>query len=313
MRCGPTGLERGLCGQRSRYARTIVQPRPRPRCNVRHLLAIGIAAAIAIVSLAASASAHQPVFLDENDPWPESGPLLLDGTISFAAYGSIDKPGATRGLSFNLQSGQPILVELLIPDQLPETASALPHLTLLDPDGNPTDPATTLGERFDEPFSKTSYRRIAKIEGTAPRNGTWGVVITNSAPSRFTLVVGQRETRGEVQRNDGVGSLATWWSTPPPAVEATIAPVATTTSVQATTPSAPATTTTTTTTTTTLPANVATAPPPAANAPAPDATGRQKKRSVNGSLLAAVAAAVAATSVAVAARRRVIRKDQSAS
>jgi hypothetical protein len=304
-------MNAGRRGLRTRYARTIVQVRPQPSTAFRRFVAFGIAVAWSLLAVAAPASAHQPVFLDENDPWPESGPLLVDGTISFAAYGSVDKPGATRGLSFNLQSGQPILVELLIPDQLPETAAALPHLTLLDPDGNPTDPTTTLGERFDEPFSKTSYRRIAKIEGTAPRAGTWGVVITNSVPSRFTLVVGQRETRGEVQRNDGVGSLATWWSTPPPAVEATIAPVATTTSVQATTPSAPA--TATTTTTTTLPANVATAPPSAANAPAPDATGRQKKRSVNGSLLAAVAAAVAATSVAVAARRRVIRKDQSAS
>jgi hypothetical protein len=271
------------------------------------MMAATLAVAIAIMAVAAPASAHQPVFLDENDPWPESGPLLVDGTISFAAYGSIDKPGATRGLSFNLESGQPILVELLVPDQLPETAAALPHLTLLDPDGNPTDPATTLGERFDEPFSKTSYRRIAKIEGTASRTGTWGVVITNSVPSRFTLVVGQRETRGEVQRNDGVGSLATWWSTPPPAVAAPIAPVATPRIVQVATPSTSALISSSATTA----SNVATTAPSTTTTTlaAPE---RQAQRRVNGSLLAAVAAVVAATSVAVAARRRVIRKDQSA-
>jgi hypothetical protein len=255
----------------------------------------------ATVAMAAPASAHQPVFLDERDPWPESGPLLVDGTISFAAYGTIDKPGATRGLSFNLKAGQPLLVELLIPDQTPETGREFPHITVLDPDGVPTDPTVTLGDRFDEPFSKTSYRRIAKVESIATKSGVWGAVVTGAMPARFTLVVGQRETRGEVDRNDGVGSLATWWSTPPPE----FAPASTATAAPSTT--APSTTSGASTTTSTIsppaPAIVSTTSAPSSQAAAPK-QGSGKAPIVVGAVVLVAIGAIAAV------RRRVILRGR---
>jgi hypothetical protein len=258
---------------------------------------------VATVAMAAPASAHQPVFLDERDPWPESGPLLVDGTISFAAYGMIDKPGATRGLSFNLKAGQPLLVELLIPDQTPETGRELPHITVLDPDGVPTDPTVTLGERFDESFSKTSYRRIAKVESTATKSGVWGAVVTGAVPARFTLVVGQRETRGEVERNDGVGSLATWWSTPPPEV----VPASTT----AAAPTAPTTSSTTAPSTTSGPSTTATsapAPTIASTTSAPPAAAT-KQGSGKAPFVVGAVVLVAISAFAVV-RRRVILRDR---
>jgi hypothetical protein len=265
----------------------------------------------ATVAMAAPASAHQPVFLDERDPWPESGPLLIDGTISFAAYGTIDKPGATRGLSFNLKAGQPLLVELLIPDQTPETGRELPHITVLDPDGVPTDPTVTLGERFDESFSKTSYRRIAKVESTATKSGVWGAVVTGAVPARFTLVVGQRETRGEVERNDGVGSLATWWSTPPPeVVQASTTTAAPTTAAAPTSSTTAASTTGPTTSGPSTTAPSAPAPTIATSTSAPSSPAAAPKRRSGKAPFVVGAVVLIAISAFAAVRRRIILRGR---
>jgi len=43
-----------------------------------------------------SAHAHQPVVLLDSDTTASKGPLLLDGTISFAVRASFTKPGTLR-------------------------------------------------------------------------------------------------------------------------------------------------------------------------------------------------------------------------
>lgn len=160
------------------------------------------------------ASAHQPVLLDENDNSPERGPELVDGTVSFAAYGSITKPGELRGLSFNLKAGDRIVVDLLIPNLEPELSSPLPSITVLDPDGNPTDPPVEMGEIFNEFFSGTSYRYLAKMRSSATKAGKYGVVVGSAATGRFVIGIGDREVRGEVKQDDAKGSIAIWYSNP---------------------------------------------------------------------------------------------------
>ena len=167
------------------------------------------------------ASAHQPVILDENDNSPERGPELVDGTVSFAVYGSITKPGELRGLSFNLKAGDRIVVDLFIPNLEPELSSPLPSITVLDPDGNPTDPPVELGETFNESFSGTSHRYLAKIRSSATKAGKYGVVVGSSATGRFVIGIGDREVRGEVKQDDAKGSVANWYSSPVPSVAAT--------------------------------------------------------------------------------------------
>jgi hypothetical protein len=176
-----------------------------------------------------AAAAHKTVMLDENDNSPERGPELVDGTVSFAAYGSIAKPGELRGLTFDLKAGDRIVVDLLIPNLEPELSSPLPSITVLDPDGNPTDPPVAMGETFNESFSGTSYRYLAKLRSTATKAGKYGVVVGSATTGRFVIGVGDREVRGDVKQDDGKGSLAGWYATPVPAVAATTAaPTATT-------------------------------------------------------------------------------------
>ena len=46
---------------------------------------------------ASIASAHDPIILTSEQQTPADGPLLVDGTISFALDGSLDTGGDTRG------------------------------------------------------------------------------------------------------------------------------------------------------------------------------------------------------------------------
>ena len=59
-----------------------------------------IAAGVAVVLLVTStpALAHQPVQLTSADRTPASGPLLVDGTVSFAVYAAVrDRSEANSG------------------------------------------------------------------------------------------------------------------------------------------------------------------------------------------------------------------------
>ena len=179
-----------------------------------------------VLLLATPAFAHQPVFLTAQDPDPARGPLLDNGKVSFAVYATLDRPDATRGLRANLAAGDPLVAELLIPALEPETslaADALPMLTLTMPDGTKRRIPSTLRERFDEPFSGTSYVRLASVRETAPATGVYRYEVTGAAPARFTLAVGTDEVAGTVTGAEPPppGGLAGWYATPPPTIPAT--------------------------------------------------------------------------------------------
>jgi hypothetical protein len=255
-------------------------------------LLVATGAFVGFIALGSNpAAAHQPVILDENDNSPERGPELVDGTVSFAMYGSIAKPGELRGLSFNLKAGDRIVVDLLIPNLEPELSSSLPSITVLDPDGNPTDLPVKMGETFNESFSGTSYRYLAKMRSSATEAGKYGVVVGSSATGRFVIGIGDREVRGEVKQDDANGSLASWYATPVPAVAATSA-VATT--------AAPS--------LSTVPALVPTAGQPTTTAASPAPA---KGPSASGRSWLVVIPMAALVSLFLVARRRGRRSEQS--
>jgi hypothetical protein len=71
---------------------------------MRRLLTAFIALALA-ATLAAPASAHQPVFLLPTDTTPNAGPLLIDGTVSFAIRASFTKSGQMQAFRAALKEG----------------------------------------------------------------------------------------------------------------------------------------------------------------------------------------------------------------
>ena len=157
-----------------------------------------------LVTLWASVShAHDPLFLLSDQETPSQGPLLPDGTISFALYGEFLTEGETRGFQANFKDDDLFQLELLIPALDPEQSlqqDQLPFLRLPLPDGSEQTLYPSIRTRFDEPFTNTSYFTLIQERGTA-QGGVYDVVIVSRAPARFTTAIGIKEQFGTpVQR-----------------------------------------------------------------------------------------------------------------
>jgi hypothetical protein len=176
-----------------------------------------------------AAFAHDPIIFTDTQTTPEAGPLLPDGTISFALYGSVSGTGDTRGLRVQFAAGDSVDISLLIPDLAPENAigdAGLPTLQLVAPDGATRLLIPTEHVRFDEPFSKTSYVRLLELHEPA-QPGEYRLTIAAASPSRFTLAVGTVEQFGTPVENvpnraDGSAGVQQWYVTPPSAPVSTV-------------------------------------------------------------------------------------------
>jgi hypothetical protein len=99
------------------------------------------------------------------DRTPARGPLLVDGTVSFAVYANVRK-GQMRGFRVGLQSGERLEVQLLIPNQAPANSlstSTLPVVTIIDPAGIRTVLPITERTEFIEPYSNTRILYLARL------------------------------------------------------------------------------------------------------------------------------------------------------
>ena len=237
--------------------------------------------------LATPAGAHDPIFVDDTTA-PSDSPLIRDGSISFATYGTIAEAGRSAHVRLDLDDGDTFGLEMLVPDRPPENEQDnFSHLTLTAtaPDGSTTElRGDGVIDRFDEPFTGTSYLRV--IEFTAPAAaGTYELTITSTRPTRFTVATGQTEQFGTEVANyqrRSLDAVAAWYETPPPAPAPTTTVGPTTTTATA---PAPASSTTSSTTSTSA------APSAGPSDASAEAAAAQAEPS-NGSGTGAVAAAV---------------------
>lgn len=166
----------------------------------------GVIPALALslaVGFAPSALAHQPVELGEADATPASGPLLVDGTVSFAVFAKVAR-GDRRGFRFRLKEGDMMAVQLLIEDEAPGRdlpSSRLPRVTIVDPTGKPTRMVINERTEFYEPYGGTTYWYLSRVEQEAVP-GTYRVLLTGRADDAVSTVVsvGYREVPGQVRR-----------------------------------------------------------------------------------------------------------------
>jgi hypothetical protein len=186
---------------------------------------------LSVLGGAATAFAHDPIILTDTQTSPEAGPLLPDGTISFALYGTLNSAGDTRGLRVHFNSGDSVDITLLIPDLSPENElpdALLPTLQIDAPDGTSRILKPTERIRFDESFSNTSYVRYLEL-GESAQAGEYGLTVTGLVPARFTLAVGTAERFGTPvenvpNRSDGIAGVQRWYATPPPTPPPTTPP-----------------------------------------------------------------------------------------
>lgn len=159
-----------------------------------------------------SASAHQPVNLGKSDTTAAKGPLLVDGTVSFAVRASFTKAREVRAFRAQLKAGDSLEVQYLIIDKAPENklkVNQLPTLVITSPSG--ARQVMKLNERteFLETYSQTLYFYLGRINQRA-ESGVYSFTMTSKVRSAITLGVGYREVSGDVIR----GALPTPSATP---------------------------------------------------------------------------------------------------
>lgn len=202
-----------------------------------------VVAAILLSLLAmSSASAHQPVVINKSETTPDKGPLLVDGTISFAVRVAFTKAGESRGFRFQLKDGDLLSLQYLIVDKTPENklkASQLPAVTITSPTGSRTSMKFNERTKFYEPYGGVNYLYLSRVTTTGV-GGIYRVLITSRAKSAITLGVGDREVPGEVLRGPLRTPTASSIPTPTatPTASSTPTPTATPTQKPTAAPSA---------------------------------------------------------------------------
>lgn len=170
------------------------------------------------------AHAHQPVFLLNSDTTASRGPLLDDGTVSFAIYASFAKAGERKGFRANFAAGDSLQVQYLIIDKRPENqlkSNQLPTLVITSPAGKRTTLKFTERTNFFEPYSQTKFLYLSRISAVAEA-GTYSFLMTARTKASITVAVGDREIPGTVSRGPETAS-----PTPAPTPTPTPAPTPT--------------------------------------------------------------------------------------
>ena len=165
-----------------------------------------------------SAHAHQPVVLLDSDTTAAKGPLLVDGTVSFAVRASFTKSGQTKAFRAQFKSGDQLSVQYLIVDKKPENAlrtSSLPSLVITPPTGSPITIKFNERTKFFEPYGRVNYLYLARYSALA-QAGIYNFTIKSKSKAAITVAVGDKEIFGEVLRGAAATPAVTPAATPTP-------------------------------------------------------------------------------------------------
>lgn len=146
------------------------------------------------------ATAHQPVELGSKNTRADQGPILVDGTISFALRAEFTKANQERGFRASLKQGELLNFEYLIIDKAPEnkmSLTKLPTVTITAPDGVKSIVKFTERTKFYEPYGKTNYLYLARFSSSAI-DGIYNFSIRSKAKASITVSTGSKETFGQV-------------------------------------------------------------------------------------------------------------------
>ena len=156
----------------------------------------------ALMAIHAPSQAHQPVVLLNSDTTAANGPLLVDGTVSFAVRAAFTKAGQKKAFRAGFKAGDTVAIQVLILDKKPENKlknSQIPSLTITSPSGKSTTLKITERTKFFEPYSSTNYLYLSRYNAPAEA-GTYNFVITAKSKAAVTVAVGDREVQGDVIR-----------------------------------------------------------------------------------------------------------------
>jgi len=173
---------------------------------------------VASLAFPFAASAHQPVVLLTTDTSPAKGPLLVDGTVSFAVRASFTKANEVRAFRAQLAAGDSLAIQYLIVDKKPENKlknSQLPVVTITSPSGKKMTLKINERAPFFEPYSRTNYFYLSRYSAEAEA-GIYAISIKSKAKSAVTVAIGEKEIQGEVSRGAMVIPVPTKTASPTP-------------------------------------------------------------------------------------------------
>jgi hypothetical protein len=168
---------------------------------MRKSMAAALVLALSIIP-AGAATAHQPVFLLPTDTTPNAGPLLVDGTVSFAIRASFTKSGQKQAFRAALKEGDSLEIQYLIIDKKPEStmrSTLLPQLVITSPTGKKLTMKFNERTKYLEKYSRTTYLYLGRYSAPAEA-GIYQFVATSRARAAITIAVGDKEIPGEVLR-----------------------------------------------------------------------------------------------------------------
>ena len=166
---------------------------------MKRLIFISLVAALSLSSNGI-ANAHQPVELGSKNTKADQGPILVDGTVSFALRANFTKANQERGFRASLKQGELLNFEYLIIDKTPENkmpVNKLPTVTITAPDGITSTVKFTERTKFYEPYGQTNYLYLARFSTTAIE-GIYNLSIKSKAKASITISTGSKEIFGQV-------------------------------------------------------------------------------------------------------------------
>jgi cytochrome b involved in lipid metabolism len=163
------------------------------------------------------ANAHQPLVLLDTDTSASKGPLIVDGTLSFAVRAAFTKAGQKKAFRAQFKKGDELTVQYLIVDKKPENAlrkNLMPTLVITSPTGSKVTMKFTERTKYFEPYGKTNYLYLGRYNSEA-QSGIYNFDITSKSRAAITIGVGEKEgVVGEVVRGPYVAPKASPASTP---------------------------------------------------------------------------------------------------
>ena len=179
----------------------------------------GVLASLIIVSTIGSgvANAHQPLNLLDSDTSASKGPLIVDGTLSFAVTAAFTKAGQKKAFRAQFKKGEELTVQYLIIDKKPENAlrkKSLPTLVITSPSGSKVTMKFTERTKFFEEYTRVNYFYLGRYNSEA-EGGIYSFEITSKSRAAITIGVGEVEgVVGEVVRGPYEAPKSTVSSTP---------------------------------------------------------------------------------------------------
>ena len=176
------------------------------------------------------AQAHQPLVLLDSDTSASKGPLIVDGTLSFAVRAGFTKAGQKKAFRAQFKQGDELTVEYLIVDKKPESAlrnTALPTLVITSPAGTKVTMKFTERTKYYEPYGRVNYLYLGRYKSDA-QSGIYSFEITSKSRAAITIGIGKKEgVVGEVVRGNYEAPKPVASSTPTASPSATPTPTPT--------------------------------------------------------------------------------------